>query len=198
MADRDCLKDKNKLRRRMKTRLETVSNNESYCSGKRIWEIVFKDIIPQLQVAEDARICVGLYYPIAGEPNIFNVYREEKKYNICCVFPVINNMKMVYYRPRDEHDFVAGPLGIHQPSEKAQQVHPLDMDILLVPGLAFDKKKNRLGRGKGYYDRFLSEYRSDKSPLFVGVCHSFQIQNIITTQPHDIKLDYIVSPKGLI
>ena len=68
-----------------------------------------------------------------------------------------------------------------------------DIDIVIVPGVAFDKKYNRMGYGKGYYDRFLK----DMTALKIGVCHSFQLVDEIPSEPHDIKMDMIVTEREI-
>ena len=71
-------------------------------------------------------------------------------------------------------------------------------DIILVPLLAFDQKKNRLGYGKGFYDRFLHKYLESKKMIAIGVAFSFQKYNKVPVSNSDIKLDYILTEKGLI
>ena len=69
---------------------------------------------------------------------------------------------------------------------------------MVVPLLAFDKFKNRLGYGKGYYDKFLSEYiLKKKDILIIGVAFSFQQYKKLPTSKFDIKLNYILTEKGL-
>ncbi len=62
------------------------------------------------------------------------------------------------------------------------------IDLVIVPGMAFDRTGNRLGRGKGYYDRFLSLLKASK----VGICFDFQMVDSIPTLPHDIRMDVVI------
>ena len=85
-----------------------------------------------------------------------------------------------------------GPYGISQP--KAAEIKPIacgDMDLILVPGVAFDKNGNRLGRGKGYYDRFLKEL--PKRAFTIGLCFDFQVVEFIPKLPHDIPVKKLLS-----
>lgn len=66
--------------------------------------------------------------------------------------------------------------------------------IWLVPGLAFDRAGNRLGRGGGFYDRLLPGVRGTK----VGVAYTWQLVDLLPTEPHDIPVDVIVTPPGLL
>ena len=63
------------------------------------------------------------------------------------------------------------------------------IDLILVPGVAFDKSGNRLGRGKGYYDKVLRETGACK----VGVCFDFQLVERVPVEPHDVKMDRVVA-----
>ena len=65
-----------------------------------------------------------------------------------------------------------------------------DFDLIIVPGVAFDRLGNRLGRGRGYYDRFLAKHLSVKR---IGICFDFQLVDEIPTEPTDIKMHAIIS-----
>ena len=75
---------------------------------------------------------------------------------------------------------------------------PLVPNVILVPLLAFDQKKNRLGYGKGFYDRFLNKFLKKKKILTIGVAFSFQKYNKVPALNSDMKLDYILTEKGLV
>lgn len=77
--------------------------------------------------------------------------------------------------------------GILEPSN-TRLTNPYEIDIVIVPGVAFDMEGNRLGRGKGYYDSLLSNTRVYK----IGVCFEFQILEKVATSSHDIKMDKII------
>ena len=71
-------------------------------------------------------------------------------------------------------------------------------DIMLVPILAFDKNKYRLGYGKGYYDRYLKKYLQQFKNIFtVGVAFSFQRHHKLPINQNDVKLDFIITEKGI-
>ena len=90
-----------------------------------------------------------------------------------------------------------GPFGIHQPKPQfVRPVAPTLLEMALVPGVAFDRNGHRLGRGKGYFDRFLSQL----SPgcLKVGIGFDFQMIPELPHESHDIPLDVIVTDKRVI
>ena len=73
------------------------------------------------------------------------------------------------------------------------------LDVVIVPALAFDSKKNRIGFGGGYYDTFLEKVRQkNNKALFIGVCYDFQIIDHIPTEKHDVTLDFVVSENKII
>lgn len=94
-----------------------------------------------------------------------------------------------------------GPLEVHpygflQPHRSAPEVHPFDVDLMLIPGLAFDLWGNRLGRGAGYYDRLLSIVGSEV-PL-VGIVPVELVLDRLPTQVHDVPMTHLATQEGVI
>ncbi len=69
-----------------------------------------------------------------------------------------------------------------------------DIELMIVPAVAFDRKGNRLGRGKGFYDRLLATSRATK----IGVGYEFQLLDSIPSEPHDVAMDMVITQKTLI
>lgn len=89
-------------------------------------------------------------------------------------------------------DLEEGPYGIQQPKEAAETLNLQDIDMVIVPGVAFDKHKNRLGRGGGYYDRFLKNIPT--GVFTVGLAFDFQIvDELPALEEHDVAMSYVVS-----
>ena len=85
--------------------------------------------------------------------------------------------------------------GILDPCIQKKALMP---DVMLVPLLAFDSQNNRLGYGKGFYDKYLSKFlRNRKIIITIGVAFSFQKYHKLPVSKLDIKLDYILTEKGL-
>ncbi len=100
--------------------------------------------------------------------------------------PVIKERKkkMVVSELKDPNkDLVKGPYGIYQPKAHFKVYHPRSIDLAIVPGVAFDKKGNRLGRGMGYYDKFLVGLRSGAPTI--GLAFKFQVVKKLPTLSHD-------------
>lgn len=92
----------------------------------------------------------------------------------------------------------AGAFGIPEPdgSGDSYDTKNADQTIVLVPGLAFDSDGNRLGRGRGHYDRFLGRPQM-RAAVKVGICWSLQLIERVPTQSHDVELDFICHERGL-
>lgn len=97
------------------------------------------------------------------------------------------------WRPGDP--LVPRKWGILEPSDDAGTVEP---DILLVPLLAFDRRGGRLGYGGGYYDRTLERLRAMKRIIVVGLAFAEQEIDAVPVQPHDQRLDWVLTPYGAI
>ena len=91
-------------------------------------------------------------------------------------------------------DLVPGRYGLMEPAEDSGVFPPKEIDLLLVPGVAFDCGGGRLGQGGGYYDRFLPGTRA----LRVGVCHGFALLDRIPVSQHDARMDMILTPQALL
>lgn len=99
---------------------------------------------------------------------------------------------MTARRIHDMDDLVPGAYGLPEPEEDCEIVQPQDIDLILVPGVAFDRMGHRLGQGGGYYDRMLRESRA----LRVGVCHDFALLDCVPCEAHDVNMNMIITPDG--
>ena len=89
-------------------------------------------------------------------------------------------------------DLESQHFGIYQPRQDRAKEIPLgDIDLVVVPGVAFDRKNIRLGRGHGYYDRFLSGL--PKTTKTVGLAFDFQVLEDLPRDPHDIPVSTIIT-----
>lgn len=86
-------------------------------------------------------------------------------------------------------DLKPGEFGILEPCETPNPAHPADIDLIVIPGVAFDRKGNRLGQGKGYYDRLLKETRGFK----VGLAFDEQLADELPVEDHDVPLDLLLT-----
>jgi 5-formyltetrahydrofolate cyclo-ligase len=97
--------------------------------------------------------------------------------------------------PFDESCFIRSDYGIMEPDlKRTKRAAPEEIDLIIVPGLAFDRSCRRLGRGAGFYDRFLQGAPAYK----VGFAHDNQIIENIPSELHDVIMDAVASPFGVL
>ena len=139
---------------------------------------------------------ISLYYPSSYELNILGILDVEYFKKFRFLLPVIDeNDTMNFYKWRKKDILVLNKYGMLEPI-KSKKNTP---NIILVPLLAFDSRKHRIGYGKGFYDKFLSKYfKINKKILTIGIAFSFQKHHNLPINSKDIKLDYILTEKGFI
>ena len=91
-----------------------------------------------------------------------------------------------------DEDLEIGPYGVFQPKKGSlRKISSDDIDLVIVPGVAFDGKKTRLGRGKGYYDRFLKKLLSRTTTI--GICFDFQLLKDLPRNAHDFPVSEVIT-----
>lgn len=133
---------------------------------------------------------IMLFYPIGSEINLLKLLDDRTKR---FAFPVVeeNNMRPVFYTK--EKGFKTGAFNIQEPIGNAADIN--DIDLILMPALASDKKGYRLGYGKGYYDRFLNNITNATTAIPIS---EHLIFNSIPKEEHDKKADYIITENQII
>jgi len=111
------------------------------------------------------------------------------------VVPISNtkNKTLILSKLENWENLHEGPYGILEP-RKIIEVFPENLDLIIVPGVGFDEKGNRLGHGKGYYDKLLQKTNAKK----IGLAFECQIVNQIPTDENDIPVDMIITEKRII
>jgi 5-formyltetrahydrofolate cyclo-ligase len=139
---------------------------------------------------------LSLYYPSNFEVNVLNLFRLIKKIKIKTLLPITKpNNQMRFVEWQDLDPLRVNEFGMLEPCLIKK---PLVPNFMLVPLLAFDNNNNRLGYGKGFYDKFLNKFLKNKKKIItIGVAFSFQKYNKLPVSNLDIKLDYILTEKGI-
>ena len=131
--------------------------------------------------------CVALYYATGKEVQTLGLI-EEWRLKKQIVLPAISGEDMHFYACKGTENPVKGALGIPEPTD-SELIPPDRIELFVVPGIAFDYACNRLGRGKGYYDRYLSGINK---PI-IGLCFDFQLFEHIPWDAHDIKMTQVIT-----
>lgn len=197
--------EKLNLRERIKQTLKEQNEDKHYCnfqSQKALIELYNFDLFKEAS-------CVLSFVSYGTEiktNQLLDIILNENK--MLCL-PRTENEKMEFYYINSDEDFSEqteiGEYGITVPKSNQDKLDinsiP-DKTLIIIPGLAFDERGNRLGKGKGYYDKFLAELlsTSEKEKILgvVGYCYDFQIIDKVITEPNDIPVDYIISDKRIV
>ncbi|CAA6662860.1 unnamed protein product [Spirodela intermedia] len=182
---------------------DIVLNSPWFKSSKRLCAYVSCD---SLREVGTSRILSEILSPAAGDS------QGRKKLYVPRVEDKNSHMRMLHISQLD--DLVANSMNILEPSPVGDDGNPREdvmlasdpVDLFLVPGLAFDRSGNRLGRGGGYYDTLLRRYqalcakRQCNRPLLVALAYSAQVvdEGIIPVTLHDVPVDALVSPSGTV
>lgn len=172
---------KKELRRNIRLLKKDFPEEAKQKESAAIWEQVEKD--PFFRQSR----CIFIYWSLPDEvltPDFIRKWKGEKRFVLPCV--VGDELELKYFE--EENALHEGEnFLIPEPSGEALQDYSA-IDLAVVPGMAFDADKRRLGRGKGYYDKTLCRIQAPK----FGVCYSFQFVETVPTDSFDIPMDKVV------
>lgn len=126
---------------------------------------------------------VGLYMPIKNEPDLTALLTDQKIF----LLPKVKDLDLIYGRYHVQTSLIESSLGILEPRQDEDLSATLDM--MIIPALALDVKGNRLGFGKGFFDRFLMHQRPAK---VIGVIYPFQLVDKLMTSRFDVPVDEVL------
>ena len=143
------------------------------------------------------KIIIAGYYPSSYEVNILNFLEEASKKNFRIALPVIRSLNLMSFKLWVfKEPLYVNHFGILEPESSKKEIIP---DLIMVPLVAFDSQLNRIGYGKGYYDRSLRKIKKiKKKTVFLGIAYNFQKYKKIPINKYDFKLDYIFTEQGII
>lgn len=176
------------LRQEMIHRRNLVSETQYQISGEKVCEKICS-----LKAYQTAQMIMA-YAPFGKELNIWPLIHENIRMGRPIALPrVTGSGTMVFHLVRDIHDLVRGTYGIMEPDGHTPIITG---DFMIMPGLAFDKYKNRLGYGGGFYDRYLNQ--CVKKPYTCAVAYEFQIKDQVPALSHDQRPDCIITPDNFL
>lgn len=178
--------EKDKLRKEVSLLKKKCSPDEL---SERSEEVL--SVLEITGVFQDAKT-IFIYNNLDDEVHTYDFIRRwgsEKKFYL----PVVVREDIVFRECTHTTGFQQSAYGIMEPiGEDFTDYRKID--LIIVPGIAFDRKMNRLGRGRGFYDRFLPNIPAPK----MGICFDFQLFDNIPAGANDIRMNYIVSENELI
>ena len=152
-----------------------------------------KDTVLSLKDIKNAQL-IMVYLSAFKEPDTFNLISEllDSGKEICVPITDMDTFTITPARLVSLDNLTRGAYGISEPKEFIS-VPTSEIDVALIPGIAFTASGDRLGFGKGYYDRFLKNFNGTK----IGIGYDFQITDKIPSDEHDIGMDMIITEKRL-
>ena len=141
-------------------------------------------------------INVSIYYPASFEANVLKLFEAEIISKLKILLPVLKKNNEMHFHEWEKNNVLQiNKFGMLEPVMPSNHVIP---DIMLVPLLAYDNLNNRLGYGGGFYDRYLNKYlKPNNNILTIGIAFSFQKYHKLPVSQEDVKLNYILTEKGI-
>ena len=184
--------------------METEISKAKAALRAKIREALEK-ILPAVRAAESSDLCARLkpqlpgartilfFAPLANEIDLWPLLEELLAAGKTVALPWFDSTTQTYLARRVAalaEEIVTGKFGVREPASSCAEMPLGRFDLILVPGMAFDLAGNRLGRGRGFYDRLLAKTAGVKC----GVCHDFQLLEEIPAEPADAKVEFVFTP----
>ena len=178
----------------LRKRILSIRNNmpgEDVVNNSRI----IRDKIIGLDVYKQSKV-IFIYMDFKNEVMTSDLIKHMLSEKKRVVVPYTDTISTVLIPSEitGESDLKLNSFGYSEP-KKVSPVNIEEIDLVIVPGLVFDKNLNRIGFGKGYYDRILNKLKA--SARKVAVAHDFQVLEEIPAEEHDVKMDMIITEKSI-
>ena len=177
---------KNGLRSSMKSRLAALKPQEYWDLNQSLYSKFL-----QSKIIDNKRI-IMIYYSVRHEVDTVAIISYLLETGKKVALPVCTPERDLLAAVIDDlNQLQPAPFGLMEPGPGAALLHHEEIELTIIPGIAFDVAGHRLGHGKGYYDRFLS-----KAPKMfkLGLAYDFQVVPEIPTEGHDVKMDGLLTP----
>jgi 5-formyltetrahydrofolate cyclo-ligase len=144
---------------------------------------------------------IGLYYPAGNEVQTCLLREWALERSAVVGYPSVVKQQMNFVRCSAECVWMPGAFDILEPRISTDSygecvIRPGFLDVVVVPGVAFDPSGGRLGYGKGFYDRFLPQCKAGCA--LVGLAYAFQLEEKLPCEHHDVGLDYVITDAQII
>lgn len=183
--------DKRQIRKAVKDRLASMSEEIRAIQIKRIHENLLRQ-----NIWSDARtigLTIAMPLEIPTRPLIQKAWETSKAVAVPKCEP--NEKKLTFFKLTTFDQLESVYFGLLEPiPAKTKRLSPSDLDLLIVPGLAYDARGFRVGFGGGFYDRFLTGYEGIK----LALAFEDQIFDELPNESHDMPVDFIVTPSRVI
>ncbi|HEY3763280.1 MAG TPA: 5-formyltetrahydrofolate cyclo-ligase [Verrucomicrobiae bacterium] len=133
------------------------------------------------------------FAPLPEEVDVWPLLEETVNSGKIVALPCFDADAQVYKSRRVKNlhvEILSGQFGVREPSISCIEMPLEDLDMVLVPGVAFDLRGNRLGRGKGFYDRLLQNFHGKK----IGIAFEEQIVDVVPSESLDVRMNVVLTP----
>jgi 5-formyltetrahydrofolate cyclo-ligase len=179
--------EKSILRQQISAKVRAISSEKRKTDSEKLCALLKTQ--PSFQEA-----CSILFFaPLPEEPDLWPLLNETLAGKKMIALPCFDQASETYHPRRitDLHvEILSGKFGIREPVESCVAIPPNDLDLVLVPGVAFGLDGHRLGRGKGYYDRLLQNFTGTK----IGIAFDEQIVDAVPSEENDVRMNLILTP----
>ncbi len=176
------------IRKHVKALKKELSTDTKTQSAKLVFEKL--NALDSWKLAKNVLLYNSLPDELDTHSLIENAIINGKK-NI--YLPRVNGDDLDIVRVENLGELTSGAFNIYEPNGN-NIITPDMLDLIIIPGVAFDRFGNRLGRGKGFYDRLLACTNAKK----IGICYDCQLLEGIPTEAHDKKMDAIITPSEIL
>lgn len=172
--------EKHEIRRKIKAMRQMLSEAEKISAAEQVFERLEK--CAAFLLADR----ILMYHSLPDElptRRFLDKWHDKKRFYL----PRVNGVNLEIL-PYDESRLELGAFHIEEPTGD-NETDPNEIELIVVPAVAYDRRGNRLGRGKGFYDRLLAETKATR----IGVGYEFQILDELPVEEHDVPMDMVIS-----
>ena len=172
---------KSEIRKTIRAKKKELGKEQLLAMSRPITELI--EANKQYQEAQ----IVMLYHPLWDEVDVRPLFDRALASGKRVILPTVKGDDIIPVEITPDTQWVVGDFDILEPVAEPYQGN---IDLIVIPGVAFDLNLNRLGRGKGYYDRFLAHH---PNAYRLGVCFKFQMVDEVPTEPFDLPMHKIIA-----
>ena len=191
MANPSTSPDKDALRLRCRASLAGLSRADRLASSEMLTEALSGWL-----ATRPMGVSVGIFAATADEPDLSSLHTTCPSVSLAYPRSAADGT-MDFHAVADPASLCKGRFGIREPDAGRHPLIPAgDLDLLVCPGLAFSPKGARLGRGGGYYDRYLERLAPEIPRL--GICFPCQVVAEVPLEEHDVVMTHLVTTTGIV
>ena len=192
MSTEQILAQKKRLRKKIKSIISLISDAKRQKYDRELCKAFFTLYKAKILCNHTTPLTILTYIPLPDEPDITGLINPNTISCAKIALPISEKNGELTLRILTD-SMKAGLYNIPEPSPDSPVARPSEIDLAIIPARALGKNGERLGRGKGYYDRFLEKC----SCTTIGLCYDEQIFDNIPMSNHDKFIDYVITPTAI-